>query len=62
MTQDEIKAARATLDDKLAEAQGEVERLRLEIRILQTRCHHPSEFKTCHMGETAMHCPDCGHE
>lgn len=62
MTPAEIKAQREKLDDRLSEAHGEVERVRLEIRILQTRCKHPSQYRVCHMGEDSMYCPDCGRD
>lgn len=60
MTKAEIVAKRATITDWIAAVNGELEHARLELKILQTRCPHPDKFKTSHMGESCVDCPDCG--
>lgn len=60
MTKAGIVEAKAKLRDRLAEANAEVERVRLEMQILKTRCLHPDKFRTSHMGESCVDCPDCG--
>lgn len=60
MTKDEIVETRKKLSRLMAEANSEVERIALEIRILHTRCEHPDKFKSSCMGESCMVCPDCG--
>lgn len=60
MAKAEIVEALARLRDRLAEANAEVQRVRLEMQILKTRCSHPDKFRTSHMGESCVDCPDCG--
>jgi hypothetical protein len=60
MTKVEIQEAQKKLRDRLAEANAEVERVHLEMRLLKARCDHPDKFRTSHMGESCVDCPDCG--
>lgn len=60
MTKAEIVAKRATITDWIAAVTGELEHARLELKTLQARCQHPDKFRTSHMGESCVDCPDCG--
>lgn len=60
MTTDEVCAARLALDERGLQLQAEQEKLRVNLRLLQRLCGHPNAVRTSHMGESCLHCPDCG--
>lgn len=56
----DIKARREELMRELRKLEGFVKRAQLELELLKEECKHPNQYKTSHMGESCLHCPDCG--
>ncbi len=60
MTAEEIKTLRNTLLVQIYHHQIEIEVIRARIDGLKLYCNHPNKYKTSHMGENCVECPDCG--
>jgi len=61
MDQEQIKAARAAINEKRTLLQEALEELRLRSKVLQNRCKHPRSFTSgSYDGSTSVVCPDCG--
>jgi hypothetical protein len=55
-----VRTRRRLLDDQLAEAQAEVDKVLADMRALKRQCEHTNARRTSHMGESCHHCYDCG--
>lgn len=58
--QAKIAAEREQLEDELFEARAQVDAVVARLRALRLRCKHPDAVRTSHMGESCLHCYDCG--
>jgi hypothetical protein len=61
MTQEEIKTKNEILKEELADAKMIVDEIRGKLEALRNRCRHPNKYKTSFMGDSGVHCPDCGY-
>lgn len=60
MTQEEIISQRQMYLRKIRRLQGEIEKVRVDIGMLQDECPHPKKFTRHHYdGSTSEFCPDC---
>lgn len=55
-----IRESKRRLEDKLADAEAEVEKVHADMRALERKCRHEEAKLTSHMGESCRHCFDCG--
>lgn len=62
MTQEEIRAKRQEIKDRISDLRGEIEIEGAHLNVLQRKCKHPNMHNTYHIGERGVRCPDCGYE
>lgn len=61
MTQKEIRQRHQDIVRRRKQFNKNMEKLLLEWRQLQVECDHPNKFATNFMGDSGVHCPDCGY-
>jgi hypothetical protein len=61
-SQEEIRAEYQRLEEKIADARGEIEIARAMQKVNRVKCKHPNAYTYSAMGELGRKCPDCGYQ
>ena len=59
MTPAQVRKERERLNGELRRIHAQEKAIIAQIGALEEECKHKKAFKTCHMGEPCVHCPDC---
>lgn len=61
MKREEIQRKHKDIVKRRKALNREIEKLLLEWRQLQLECNHENKYPTSVMGDSGVHCPDCGY-